>query len=141
MNLGEINAMFTRVEKLKKEHQFIIDALSKAKSIGITSEQGRIQLLEAKSILIEHLEHEDTFLYPVLRKASSNDDTLKTLIAEDASEIDMVAEMANRFFAKCENNQTDTKYINDFKELFKALLYRIHNEETTIYNEYNRIIS
>ena len=133
--------MFKRVEKLKKEHAVIIDAMSKAKFLGVTSEEGRALLLEAKKILLEHLANEDKYLYPVLKKASQNDDRLKTLISEDVSEIGAVTEMANKFFKKCEKNQTDAQYIEDFKELFKSLLYRIHNEENTIYAEYDKIIS
>jgi len=133
--------MFKRVEKLKKEHAVIIDALSQAKSIGVTTEKGRLLLLEAKKTLLEHLKNEDTYLYPVLNKASQSDDNLKTLISEDVSEIGAVADMAIKFFDKCENNQTDAQYVEDFKELFKSLLYRIHNEEETIYAEYDKIIS
>ncbi|MDH5542782.1 MAG: hemerythrin domain-containing protein [Nitrospinota bacterium] len=133
--------MFKRIEKLEKEHEMIIQTLSSARSLGITSREARKKLLEAKSVLLEHLQNEDTYLYPVLKKASVNDEKLKTLISESAAEIDDVAGMATRFFEKCENNISDEQYIDDFKELFKTLLYRIHNEENSIYAEYNRIIS
>lgn len=135
------DAMFKRVEKLKAEHEIIIDAMSQAKSLGITSEEGRVLLLEAKATLLEHLKNEDTYLYPVLKKASQTDDNLKTLISEDVSEIEAVSDMAMKFFVKCEDNQSDAQYLEDFKGLFKALLYRIHNEEKTVYAEYNKIIS
>ena len=53
---------------LKSDHEKIIGMLREVTKLGICSIAGQQKLIQAKLLLLSHLEREDKELYPILAK-------------------------------------------------------------------------
>ena len=65
------------IEELKLDHAELSDLFRKIVHLGITSEEGRKTLNDAKEILLAHLKKEDDELYPVLCETAKDNQNLK----------------------------------------------------------------
>jgi|LGOV01.1.fsa_nt_gb iron-sulfur cluster repair protein YtfE (RIC family) len=127
------------VEQLKNEHIAICDALSKVKSFGITSEDGRKAMLAAKNGLLAHLRKEDLQLYPVMHKAAQSDNSLKGTLDVFAKDMDVISKNALDFFAKYEKGGSNMEFAKDFGTLIATLNHRIRREENTLYAKFDEL--
>ena len=66
------------IQEFKSEQLQISDLLLQAREVGVGNQQGRDLILSAKKMLLALLNKEDQYLYPVLREAAENDESLKS---------------------------------------------------------------
>jgi hypothetical protein len=127
------------VERLKRDHAFIVDALNKVKERGISSKEGQDTLLSAKTALLAHLKAEDEQLYPPLKKEAEKNDTLKGTLDVFAREMETVSKDALRFFDKYSGGGSGLEFARDFGRLYAALSQRIWREENILYPHYDTL--
>lgn len=128
------------VDELKKDHEEIVEVLTKVKKLGISSKDGQDMLLAAKGGLLAHLSKEDKRLYPILRKAAENNQNLKTTLDMFAKDMESVSKAAVEFFEKYEKGGSGIEFAKDFGRLVGVLSIRIQKEENIIYAEYEKMI-
>ena len=127
------------VQELTNEHQSIINNLDKIRTLGVTSSEGQKQLQLAKSGLLAHLQKEDSQLYPTLKKASLESDSLARTLEMFGSDMDSISSAALAFFEKYSNGGTGLEFAQDFGTLIATLKMRIKKEESVIYRKYNEV--
>ena len=127
------------IEELKKEHSEILTTLNEVKELGILSKEGQDKLMSLEVSLLAHLEIEDDQLYPALRKEAEHNNSYKDTLDLFAMDMENVTEIVQEFFRKYSDGFSGVeleKLSEDFENLFTALTKRIHNEEETLYEEY-----
>ncbi|OGX31364.1 MAG: hypothetical protein A3D27_03350 [Omnitrophica WOR_2 bacterium RIFCSPHIGHO2_02_FULL_46_37] len=132
--------MGTLVEELKKDHEEIVEVLTKVKKLGISSKDGQDMLLAAKGGLLAHLKKEDERLYPPLRKAAENNQGLKTTLDMFAKDMESISKNAIDFFGKYAKGDSGIEFAKDFGRLAGILSMRIRKEEKIIYAEYEKLL-
>jgi len=124
------------IEDLKSEHTKIAEALNEVVHLGIGNHEGQEKLMNAKNMLLLHLQKEDTFLYPKLDQAAQDDEQIKHTLDSFARDMDGISKVALEFFAKYENGGEGIEFAKDFGHLFSALSMRIRREENHLYKIY-----
>ncbi|WOG29941.1 hemerythrin domain-containing protein [Endozoicomonas sp. 8E] len=128
------------IEEFKSEHVQISDLLLQARDVGIGNQKGRDLILSAKKILLAHLNKEDKLLYPVLREAAENDESLKSTLTDYALDMDKISAKVMIFFNLYENgNNTIENFQQDCNNIIRALSKRISKEEAVLYKTYDKI--
>ena len=127
------------IKELKTEHANILSNLQEAKSLGINSENSRRLILDAKQLLLDHLQKEDERLYPVLKKVAERDKPLQKLIKEYADDMDKISKFALEFFERFNQNILGADTASSFKLFFNTLMSRIVREERILFKEYDKI--
>ncbi|WP_448217387.1 hemerythrin domain-containing protein [Endozoicomonas sp. 2B-B] len=128
------------IEEFKSEHVQISDLLLQARDIGIGNQKGRDLILSAKKILLAHLNKEDRLLYPVLREAAENDESLKSTLTDYALDMDKISAKVMVFFNLYENgDNTIENFQQDCNNIIRALSKRISKEEAVLYKTYDKI--
>jgi len=126
------------IDKFKNDHKTLVSVLEDVRRLGVTPE-GLNKLKGAKAALVAHLKHEDTDLYPTLRKAAAADAALKTMLDTFAKEMEGITKFALDFFAKYENGGNGVEFAKDFGKLLGELGNRIRREETLLYEAYEKV--
>ncbi|WP_257291959.1 hemerythrin domain-containing protein [Endozoicomonas sp. ONNA1] len=128
------------IEEFKNEHLQISDLLLQAREVGIGNQQGQDLILSAKKMLLAHLNKEDKYLYPVLREAAENDESLKSTLTDYALDMDKISAEVMIFFSLYENNDnTIENFQQDCNNILRALSKRITKEEAVLYKTYDKI--
>ncbi|WP_257295808.1 hemerythrin domain-containing protein [Endozoicomonas sp. YOMI1] len=128
------------IQEFKSEHLQISDLLLQAREVGVDNPQGRDLILSAKKMLLAHLNKEDKYLYPVLREAAENDDSLKSTLTDYALDMDKISTDVMVFFTLYENgDNTNENFQQDCNNIIKALSKRISKEEAVLYKTYDKI--
>ncbi|WP_257281532.1 MULTISPECIES: hemerythrin domain-containing protein [unclassified Endozoicomonas] len=128
------------IEEFKNEHLQISDLLLQAREVGIGNQQGQNLILSAKKMLLAHLNKEDKYLYPVLREAAENDESLKSTLTDYALDMDKISAEVMIFFSLYENNDnTIENFQQDCNNILRALSKRITKEEAVLYKTYDKI--
>jgi hypothetical protein len=132
--------MSVLIEKFKKEHSNIIEALKEVEELGIHTKEGHAKLMSLIIVLLKHLWNEDKQLYPVLKKASEHNKKLKEILSLFVNGLGATyVEMLN-FMAKYYKGVVrDINFQRDYERLFGALSKRIEYEENILYDEYNML--
>jgi hypothetical protein len=132
--------MSVLIEKFKKEHSEIIEALKEVEELGIHTKEGHAKLMSLIMALLKHLWNEDKQLYPVLKKASEHNKKLKEILSLFVNGLGATyVEMLN-FMAKYYKGVViDINFQRDYERLFGALSKRIEYEENILYDEYNML--
>ena len=131
------------VDELIKDHADLVGVLSKVKAIGISNNESRSILSNAKNALIGHLKKEDAKFYPPLKQAAETDKSLKILLDIFGKDMDEVTHAAMEFFDKhtgANATNHEQEFSRDFGSLMARLGKRIKDEETRLYPEYNKIV-
>ena len=127
------------IEELRRDHTEIIEALKKAKELGVDTREGQANLMSLKVALLTHLKKEDDHLYPLLRKEAEHNKLIKNAL--DLCKIDMenvskiVLELFDRFSKGILRNDIQ----DEFEKVLDALDKRIKNEEEILYKEFEWI--
>ncbi|MDD5558277.1 hemerythrin domain-containing protein [Candidatus Methylomirabilis sp.] len=127
------------VERLKREHVIIVDALNKTKEVGVGSKEGQDKLRSARTALLAHLKTEDEQLYPVLKKEAEKNDSLKRTLDLFAREMETISTEALSFVDKYSNGGSGLEFARDFGRLYMNLSQRVRKEENTLYSEYDKL--
>ena len=127
------------VEELKQEHILITKVFNKAKELGIASQEGQNVLLSAKKDLLNHLQKEDDYLYPILNKAAETDPALRTTLDLFAKDMDEISKNAQSFFHKYSNGGSGIEFLKELGNLVGTLTIRIRKEEKILYDKYDSL--
>ncbi|KEI72923.1 hemerythrin domain-containing protein [Endozoicomonas elysicola] len=128
------------IQDFKSEHLQISDLLLQAREVGVGNQQGRDLILSAKKMLLAHLNKEDQYLYPVLREAAENDESLKSTLTDYALDMDKISYDVMAFFSLYETGENTTEHFQqDCNNIIKALSKRITKEEAVLYKTYDKI--
>lgn len=127
------------VERLKREHGSLVDALNKIKELGVGSKEGQSKLFSAKIGLLAHLKAEDGQLYPTLYQAAKNNESLRRTVETFARDMEAVSKEALRFFEKYAHGGSGLEFAKDFGRLYTVLSQRIAKEEKSLYPEYDKV--
>jgi len=121
------------IEDLKIEHVKITKALNEVVSIGIGNEEGRQKLMNAKDMLLQHLQKEDEFLYPILEEAAKEDRQIRHTLDSFAKDMEAITKIALDFFEKYEKGGGGLEFAKEFGHLYTSLSMRIRREENYLY--------
>lgn len=128
------------IQEFKSEHLQISDLLLQAREVGVGNQQGRDLIFSAKKMLLAHLNKEDQYLYPVLREAAENDESLKSTLTDYALDMDKISADVMVFFTLYESGDNTVEHFQqDCNNIIKALSKRITKEEAVLYKTYDKI--
>lgn len=128
------------IQELINEHAKISELFLKARDSGLDTKQGRDLILSAKKMLLAHLNKEDQYLYPVLREAAKNDETLRAILSDYALDMEKISADIMLFFTMYEGGgNTLENFQKDCNNCIRALSKRIAKEESVLYKAYNKI--
>lgn len=96
--------------------------------------------MAAKTALLAHLKHEDVDLYPILKKAATNDSSIQGTLNVLAKDMETLAPAALAFFAKYEKGGDPLEFTRDFAKLYAALGTRIRREEESLYSLFDKVV-
>ena len=131
--------MSALIEEFRKEHSESLTMLNEIMELGILTHKGQAKLMSVKSCLIEHFNKEDEKFYPVLYKEAEQNKKLKDLLELLANDLQTLSIGVTNFFDKYNRGILDTKFEEEFENLFVALCKRMRQEEDILYKEYERI--
>ncbi len=132
--------MSVLIEKFKKEHSNIIEALKEVEELGIHTKEGHARLMSLTVNLLKHLRNEDKLLYPVLKKASEHNKKLKEILSLFVNGLGATyVEMLNFMVKYSKGVVMEINFQRDYERLFGALSKRIEYEENILYDEYNML--
>ncbi|PWB78548.1 MAG: hypothetical protein C3F08_08365 [Candidatus Methylomirabilota bacterium] len=127
------------VERLKREHGLLVEALNKVKELGVASKEGQQKLLSAKIGLLAHLKAEDGQLYPILHQDAKTNESLRRTVDLFARDMETVSKEALGFFEKYARGGSGLEFAKDFGRLYTILSQRIGKEERSLYPEYDKL--
>ncbi len=131
--------MSALIEKFKREHSEIVDALKEVKEHGIHAKESKAKLMSVKLSLIEHLDVEDEKFYPVLWKEAEQNKKLKEVLKIFAKDLENISRVVFGFFDSYDKGVSGDRLSGDFETLFMVIRYRMDNEENILYSEYEKI--
>lgn len=127
------------IDKLKKEHNILVEALDSMTRLGVTSKEGQEKLYSAKEALLAHLNLEDKELYPVLRKAAESDDSVRSTLDIFAKDMEEISKTALSFFSKYSQGGDSLEFAKELGRLIGALKNRIGREEDILYAQFDKL--
>jgi hypothetical protein len=131
--------MSALIEKFKKEHSEIIEALKEVEELGILTKEGQAKLMSVKAALLEHLKEEDEKFYPILRKEAEQNKKLKEELDIFAKDLENVSKVVLEFFDRFDKGVLGTRLLWDFETLIMVLRNRIMNEEIFLYGYFEKV--
>ena len=132
--------MSDMVNRLKKEHNILVEVLDSMMKLGVTTKEGQEKLYSAKAALLAHLSLEDKELYPVLRRAAESDDSVKNTLDIFAKDMEEISKTALSFFAKYAQGGDSLEFAKELGRLLAALRNRIGREEDVLYAQYDKLV-
>ena len=126
------------IEELKLDHAELSDLFRKIVHLGITCEEGRKALHDAKATLLTHLKKEDDELYPILREMAKDNQNLKLKLKSFANDLGNVSRTISAFFEKYADSEHETDFKTDFQKIYLVLSRRINIEEIELFPEYDK---
>lgn len=128
------------IEELKEDHRKLSELLVSLKGPGLGAEEKLKRLLEARSMLIAHLQKEEQQLYPALIEGAGPGSY--SMAGEFAKGMQSLSVEVNQYFDQCikileSNNPT----LDGFGTVLAKLTTRIRREETILYPEYDKTVS
>lgn len=131
--------MTTLISHFMNDHRTILTLLKYIKTGDLTVQEKEAYLLTIRSVLKQHLEAEDTKLYPGLKKLATPDNGAANTVKEFTAGLDRIGKIINEFF---DNNEKDLNGIQrdpDFAKIIKLLEIRIVKEEKELYPLYEKL--
>ena len=126
------------IERFKKEHSNIIEALKEVEELGIHTKEGHAKLMSLTGNLLKHLRSEDKQLYPVLKKASEHNKKLKEVLSLFVNGLGAIYVEMLGFMAKYYKGVKNNNFQSEYERFFGALSKRIEYEENILYDEYKK---
>lgn len=127
------------IDKLKKEHNILVEALDSMTRLGVTSKEGQEKLYSAKEALLAHLSLEDKELYPALRRAAESDDSVRSTLDIFAKDMEEISKTALSFFSKYSQGGDSLEFAKELGRLIGALKNRIGREEDILYAQFDKL--
>lgn len=135
------------IERFKREHHEIDRALKEAKLLGVATKEGHERLLEAKDLIIKHLQEENEQLYPPLERASGSSAVIKEDLERFKETLKPVTDKAISFFEKydqpSEYDQESEKaeLCREIIDIITMIESRIDQEENIFYPHFNSVLA
>lgn len=128
------------IEEFKREHSGFVEALKEVDELGILTKEGHAKLMYLLPDLLDHLWNEDERLYPVLRKSSEHNKTLKEILGFFVNGLGAIYEEMLIFMSKySERIVMYNTFQGEYERLFDSLRKRIGYEENFLYDEYGEL--
>lgn len=118
---------------LKQEHDEIKEQVAIIKERGVMTPEGFSGLLHLRNLLQNHIDHEDQDMYPCLKQAAQQDESLRSLLARFTAEMNEITVEAARFFEKYTVPTKSLDFAHDVARLFSMITNRIITEESVLY--------
>ena len=118
---------------LRHDHAQMRDLLDTVRRHGISSAQGHQYLKQARCLIVEHLQREDTLLYPALRGCAET----QALADAYANEMQELSREILAFFDGMENEHDDLVFARGFGKMTGTLNKRWTREEVRLYPAYD----
>ena len=128
--------MSALIEKLKEEHSLIISALEEVKRLKADTKDGQNKLLEAKDILLSHIEREDAEFYPPILMAAEKNKYLKQTLNMFAADMSAISSFVLDFYEQYDILKTDPDFSYRFEDLVTLLTTRVEREERILFPRY-----
>lgn len=130
--------MSTLVADLKNEHAELRRVLERVKELGIGTEEGRRELLQARALFQAHIAHEDQAFYPAFHRMADGSKEAATA-TQFSSEMSQVSRDILAFFDRYRNGGEGIEFARDFGRLYATLFARWNKEENILYAAYERM--
>ncbi len=128
------------IQQLVNEHVLLDKELQDIMKPGISAQEKHEKILQAKNLIIRHIEHEDKELYTVLNRAASSNPVLEQTLEIFAVEMKEITEKVFHFFNTFENEMGESfQFSREFGKLVGLLKHRIRREESILYEEYEKL--
>ena len=121
------------IAQLKNEHIQIVEVLNKVMKLGVDNPESKAELKKAKDLFLNHINNEDTQLYPELKKLAVNNQTIAQTMKLFGENMEKISAQVLDFFSKYENDSDNLEFTEDFKRLYVSLSQRIKKEEIVLY--------
>jgi iron-sulfur cluster repair protein YtfE (RIC family) len=124
------------INEFKKEHVELLEAFASIKKHGIESRDGMREFWKTENMLTNHLNNEDTNMYPSLRRAAKSDNGLKAILTHFSNEMANIIETIGQLSSGLASDKKDINFaeMNDaLDSLSDLLVRRIKLEEAVIY--------
>lgn len=120
-------------DKLKRDHKALAEAIEEIKKLGPAHPEFSKKLNAAKLALVAHVKHEETDLYPSLKKAGETDIKVKSTLKILASDMETVTAGVLGFFAKYEKGGDPAEFTREVVRIQMNIATRIRREEESLY--------
>lgn len=127
------------IDELKSDHAQMLETLDRIKAAGVTSDEGKRHLRDAKRMLLDHLRKEDSRFYPVLRRAAERDHDLRRRLEAFAGDMHRITRDAIAFFDTYAEGGSGLGFARDFGRLYATLRQRQEKEERLLYPQFQEI--
>lgn len=129
------------IDELKRDHTAMQNLLQRVRDPRVTNKEAHQILVSAKASLLAHLKKEDAQLYPVLNAAAQGNSHLKRTVDFYAKDMDEITRRAVEFFDKYSRDTAtiDLEFAKAYGNLFATITRRMRSEETTLYEEYEKL--
>jgi DUF438 domain-containing protein len=125
------------INALQHDHAHILNLFERARTKAWGSSEQVVILLEAKQVLLEHLEKEDTTLYPHLKRITNQKATAKRTLETFSDSITELTTMVTSFFNQLEGQSlSELEFSRVFGRIMGLLQTRIRREELYLYPLY-----
>jgi hypothetical protein len=127
-------------EELRADHARIFRVLREVLDERVNSAAGHRKLMEARDLIVSHLEREDRELYPLLAEAAAKDPALKKDLDDHLKDILEVSATIRGFFTDHPDTCTDIGCIKDFGTLYMMFKERKDREDRVLFSAYERLV-
>jgi chemotaxis protein CheX len=127
------------VSAFKIEHEQLVAAFKEVQAIGIDTMAGKKLFWKMEAMLVSHLTHEDTSMYPLLKKSSVTDPKLQTILDHFSVEMESIVQTVTEFSQILESEAPSSDLAETLNSIGTVLLLRIKLEEAIIYPAFERL--
>lgn len=117
------------IDTLKHDHHEIFRLIEESQALGITTEEGRRKLKQAKAVIVGHLKLEDVKLYPEMQKHAET----RALADTYSSEMRDISAEILQFFNFLEGGVEGMQFAREVGRVVARLKQRMTREEVRLY--------
>ncbi len=128
------------IEKLKNDHKELNQLFANVYEYLVSDEKKLEFVNKFKTAVLEHINREDTYLYPFLNEEAENSSALKTKLDFFAKDWQVTSDFAIYYIEKYSEGKFDDDFAGDTAKLLSTLKQRMMKEEISLYSEYEKRI-
>ena len=132
----QMEKIITELMEQHKEIQAAIESLRKMQ-FNNNNKEAIEQFTLIKELILNHINTEDQFLYPVLEEKALKNNIIKSNLKIFAKEWNLFLNQTNRYFDKYSKSIDNTSFAEDTTKIIVALKQRILKEETILFKDYS----
>lgn len=124
------------IDELKDDHMQMAELLGSLKGRELNADQKMNKLMQAKMMLIAHLEKEEKLLYPAIIESTSL--RAYSIAGEFAKDMKNLSAEINEHFTTFANDLNRNQSLKGLGTVIAKLSTRIRREENILYPEYEK---